>query len=570
MHRLGPYLLLTRIGVGGMAEIFLARRNDEIVALKRILPHLAAQDDFVDMFVDEARLAARLRHPNIARVLEVGLEEGIWYIAMEYVPGEDLLAIIRRAREKHVLTPVAIGAAIIADAASALHHAHESRDEEGHPLGLVHRDVTPSNLLVSHEGVVKLVDFGIAKAERRISVTAAGALKGKYAYMAPEHALGQSVDRRADVFSLGVVAWELFTQKRLFHRDNELAVLRAVTEERVPVPSERRPDLPAELDEIIMRALDRNPETRYPTARHLEVAMRSFATAHLGDEPQHAIADFMDRLFGVTVAEKRRRWAAGDLDDEPETQVESFGTPPPTTPRSRVPDPDLLADIDDDLPEPETTVAPLTPARAALLPRALPATIPEHVRMTPAMPAFPADTMRTEPVPRLSGGPRALRVVVATLALAGAAGAVWIAVRPSSPEAANAPPALLPRPLNGGPTGPEETASLEVPQLGTGERKRVTAVARPGAAAAGPSAQLTLEGPDGATVLLDGEALGVLPLVRRSVPAGLHTITIASRAPRFSHTFALDLRAGAEHIEVIRVDPATGNVVHDPREKATP
>jgi serine/threonine-protein kinase len=651
MHRLGPYLLLTRIGVGGMAEIFLARRGDQVVALKRILPHLAANDEFVDMFVDEARMAARLRHPNIARVLDVGREQGLWYIAMEYVPGEDLLTIIRRSREKHLPTPLAVGATIIADAAAALHHAHDSRDEDGHPLGLVHRDVTPSNLIVSHEGDVKLVDFGIAKAERRVQVTAAGALKGKYADMAPEHALGETLDRRADVFSLGVVAWETFTQRRLFHREHELAVLRAVTEERIPIPSERRGDLPAELDEIIMRALDRDRETRWPTARHMEAALRRFVSSRLDGEPRHAIADLMDTLFGTTVAEKRRRWAAGDMDDEPGTNVEPFATPMPTQPRSRVPDLDedgghedeaatrvadepsdltgrteidtraIAADLDatdhggtpaaadedddDDL-DPQTTVVPLRqprngvqlagrpdaterdvrPGRSQVAPSSLASTaapaVPTPSKLSPARPdprplptprvansraAFPLDRpedfMTTEPVPKISGGPRYVRGTVIALTLAAVAIAAWLVLRPAEPAPDETlDPAALPRLAPHPEAGASVPAALEAPQLGT-ERKVVAPVARPDTDGP-PTAMLTLDGPAGASVTIDGEELGPLPLPRRTLPAGSHTVTVVGPAREYSQTFALDLPEGTDRVERIRVDPGSGQVVHNP------
>jgi serine/threonine protein kinase len=684
MHRLGPYTLLTRIGVGGMAEIFLARRGDQIVALKRILPHLAANDEFVDMFVDEARMAARLRHPNIARVLDVGREQGLWYIAMEYVPGEDLLTIIRRSREKHLPTPLAVGATIIADAAAALHHAHDSRDEDGHPLGLVHRDVTPSNLIVSHEGHVKLVDFGIAKAERRVQVTQAGALKGKYAYMAPEHALGEALDRRADVFALGVVAWETFTQRRLFHREHELAVLRAVTEERIPIPSERRGDLPAELDEIIMRALDRDRETRWPTARHMEAALRRFVSSRLDGEPRHAIADLMDRLFGTTVAEKRRRWAAGDMDDEPGTNVEPFATPMPTQPRSRVPDldedaavdedatrvavepndltgrteidtraiapdgdvtdhhpvpPEHMDEDDDDDLDPQTTVVPLrqprngaqlsgrpdpterevrpsgsqvspspSPSSSSLAPAGTPS-LPSSSRISPAplrlpgessgtpgrreavgsapRPAAPAapravpprvapsrsafpldrreDFMTTEPVPKISGGPRYLRNTVIALTFAAVGVAGWLVLRPAARGTdETVDPAALPRLATHPEAGASVPAALEAPQLGT-ERKVVAPVARPGEDGP-PVAGLTLEGPAGATITLDGEAIGTLPLAHRRLPAGAHTVTVVGPAREYSQTFALDLPAGVEHIELIRVDPESGQVMHNPIE----
>src|SRR5688572_513451 len=236
MSRLGPYTLLRRLAVGGMAEIFLARRDgpagfSKVVALKRILPHLSTLPEFVSMFLDEARLAARLTHPHVVQIYDFGEVEGTYFISMEYVPGEDLLAAIKRARELERPVPPIVACSILSAVCDGLHYAHELRDEYGKALGIVHRDVTPSNVLISFDGVVKLADFGIAKAEHRSTHTAVGALKGKYAYMSPEQAKGEKLDRRSDLFSLGVAAHELLTGRRLFARDSELAVLKAITED---------------------------------------------------------------------------------------------------------------------------------------------------------------------------------------------------------------------------------------------------------------------------------------------------------------------------------------------------
>src|SRR4051812_4540238 len=209
---LGGYQLLERIAVGGMAEVFLATKAgpegwEKCVALKRILPHLGRQPDFVTMFLEEARLAARLSHANVVQVHDFGVEGDVYFLAMEHVAGHELHALIRRAAELGRPLPIEDAVTLLLGACEGLHHVHEQ--------GILHRDVTPSNLLVSWEGVIKLTDFGIAKMETRARMTQAGALKGKIAYMSPEQARAETLDRRSDVFSLGVCAWELLTLRRL-------------------------------------------------------------------------------------------------------------------------------------------------------------------------------------------------------------------------------------------------------------------------------------------------------------------------------------------------------------------
>jgi serine/threonine protein kinase len=308
----GGYQLVRRIAVGGMAEVFLARKPgpegfEKRVALKRILPHLAAQTDFVAMFLDEARLAARLDHPHIVHIHDFGVDDdGNYYLAMEYVNGEDLSGLITRARERGRPLPLADAGTILLNACEALHHAHEQ--------GVVHRDVTPANLLVSYDGVVKLADFGIAKSQSAASRTQtnAGTLKGKIPYMSPEQARAKPLDRRSDVFSLGVCAWELITGERLFHRKHELDMLRAVQMCDVPALSTVRGDVPAALEAAVARALAPEPERRWSTAAELAAAIHGWMGA-AGVTPSKArLARTMAQLFGDDAARRR----LGTLDRE--------------------------------------------------------------------------------------------------------------------------------------------------------------------------------------------------------------------------------------------------------------
>ncbi|HWE30870.1 MAG TPA: serine/threonine-protein kinase, partial [Polyangia bacterium] len=251
-----------------MAEVFLARRPgprgfEKRLAVKRILPHLAAQPDFVNMFLDEARLAAQLDHPHIVHIHDFGVDGDSYYLAMEYVCGEDLARLIARAAELGPPIPLADAATILVAACEALHHAHER--------GVVHRDVTPANLLVSYDGVVKLADFGIAKSQAVVAraQTNAGTLKGKIPYMSPEQARAKPLDRRSDIFSLGVCAWELITGQRLFYRKSELDMLRAVQMCDVPRLSSVRHDVPRRLEAAIDKALACEVDDRWDDAADL-------------------------------------------------------------------------------------------------------------------------------------------------------------------------------------------------------------------------------------------------------------------------------------------------------------
>jgi serine/threonine protein kinase len=282
--RLGRYQIIDRIATGGMAEVYLAVHGELAgfrtpVVLKKVLPHLASNQQFIDMFLDEARIASLLDHPNVVRIYEVGRSASEYFLAMELVQGKSLSALIRRFNEQEA-GPVEprLAALIIAQAAAGLHHAHNLTDPLGNPLGLVHRDVSPQNILISFEGSVKVIDFGIARALGRISETQTGGMKGKFGYMSPEQAKGEEVDLRTDIFALGVVLWESVTGRRLFNRENDLATMRALVYEPVAKPSSVAAVAP-ELESIIMRALARNPKLRFQTARDMATALERYVVS---------------------------------------------------------------------------------------------------------------------------------------------------------------------------------------------------------------------------------------------------------------------------------------------------
>ncbi|MFZ9889233.1 MAG: serine/threonine protein kinase, partial [Myxococcota bacterium] len=266
----GKYAVLRRLAIGGMGEVFLARQTgvlgfDRLVILKSLLPELAEQEGFVEQFLDEARVVATLNHPNIVQTYEVGKHDGVYFIAMEYISGENLGRLQKLARKAERPMPVTVAVKVIHDAASGLDHAHKALDVHGRPLELVHRDISPQNIMVRGDGVTKVVDFGIAKASNRATRTATGTLKGKVQYMPPEQLNTEVLDHRCDQFALGVVLWELLTDEKLFGGNNELETIKNVLMAPIRKPSEVRPGLSAGLDDIVIRMLQRDRDRRYPS-----------------------------------------------------------------------------------------------------------------------------------------------------------------------------------------------------------------------------------------------------------------------------------------------------------------
>jgi len=272
---IGKYKLVRLIASGGMAEVYLARQAgaagfEKLVCLKRILPHLARDRQFVGMFLNEARLAARLDHPNIVSIFDLGEANGNYFIAMEFIDGPSLRAVAKRAHERGERLPIAEVVKIVSMAAGGLHYAHDLAGPDGKPLGLVHRDISPDNILVHRNGMAKVVDFGIAKAANSSGMTRTGTLKGKVAYMPPEQLRGDALDRRADVFALGVVLYEMLGGKRPWEGDSEVSLIgRMMTEDPQPL-SVPRPEAPAGLVAVLERALAKDRDARYASCHDLQ------------------------------------------------------------------------------------------------------------------------------------------------------------------------------------------------------------------------------------------------------------------------------------------------------------
>ncbi|HRC58507.1 MAG TPA: serine/threonine-protein kinase, partial [Kofleriaceae bacterium] len=275
---LGRYELIARLATGGMGEIFLARLEgaagfEKLYVVKRILPHLAGDGHFRTMLIDEARIASKLSHPSICQVYELGETDGELYIVMEYLEGVTLLPLLRYAARQGRPLELGMVACVISQVTEALHYAHELRDRDGTFLNIIHRDVTPSNIVITESGVAKVLDFGIAKAKNVSTETQTGTVKGKHAYMAPEQLRGQIIDRRVDVYAVGVLLYEMLALRRLFQRRTDYLTLQAVMEHPVPDIRTFRPDASSALSAALGRALHRDRSERYETVRQLGAAV---------------------------------------------------------------------------------------------------------------------------------------------------------------------------------------------------------------------------------------------------------------------------------------------------------
>ena len=333
-ERIGRYKLCFELAAGGMATVYLARVDgapgfEKLVALKRIHRHLAKEKRYVDMFLDEARIASRITHPNVCSVFDFGQADGEYYIAMEYLVGEPLSRLCGKvarnpAQRRHPLLPIRM-ARVIADACEGLHAAHELKDANGELLHVVHRDISPSNLFVTFDGSVQVVDFGIASARHRIHHTATGQMKGTFAYMAPEQLAARPIDRRVDIWSLGVSLWEMLALKRLFRRDTTANAVHAILYDELVPPSAHRPQVTEELDAIVMKALERDPKNRWQTTREMGRALREFLGAQSAIVGPAELSDWMNVVFPEGEARKSQLMEIARMADAPVPTIPRAG-----------------------------------------------------------------------------------------------------------------------------------------------------------------------------------------------------------------------------------------------------
>ncbi len=305
--QLGRYELLHEIATGGMATVYLARARsvagfERVVAIKVCHPHLRHEEEFSSMFLDEARLAARIHHPNVVSTLDVGEAEQL-YLVMEYIEGDRISGLIKAAARRGERVPVPITLRVMIDVLSGLHAAHELKDHQGHPLNIVHRDVSPQNILVGVDGVTRITDFGIAKAEARLTVTREGQVKGKMSYMAPEQLSSTNVNRRADVYAAGVVLWEALTGRRLFRADTEAETLNLVLHGVVPAPSTVAPEIVPEVDAVLRKALERDPDKRFQSAAEFADALENLDVLKVATT--RAVAAYICDLLAEPIQKRR-------------------------------------------------------------------------------------------------------------------------------------------------------------------------------------------------------------------------------------------------------------------------
>jgi serine/threonine-protein kinase len=510
------YLLVGEIARGGMGEIFLGMRQglegfSKMFVIKRMAGHLTKDNDFLRMFIEEARLAARLEHPNIVKTYEFGDHEGQYYTVMEYLAGEDLHTILNQIpTTRHNQIPLPLAVHIVSQICNGLHFAHELTDHEGSPLNLVHRDINPANIIVTYTGEVKIIDFGVAKVSTAAKKTLAGVIKGRVAYMSPENILARGVDRRSDVFSAGIILWELLVGRPLFARDGDAATMYAVLNDPIPKPSKERPDVPPQLDALVARALSRTPATRFASADDMRAALDRVA-ASLPKVDGRAIGQMMEDAFGSTRAHAKRSI----------TQLRSLARNIPLVMRT------------------PTTLSARTPP---------PGTVPAGSLVRAEAPAAAPTAIRRNLSLLVIASAVASVVSVAVIATFGP----WRSANPGWPAAALAARA---------PSGPT-AAGVDAG----------ASPAPPVPAPAGTRAQgraqgtLSLKTRPNAVVYLDGEPIGQGSFSRRPIPNGPHelSVKIPGRAP-----LSRSISIVAERETRLKIDPVQRPAA-DAREWLTP
>jgi serine/threonine-protein kinase len=548
--RFGQYELVKRLARGGMAEIFLAIEHgahgvSRHVVIKRVLPQMMESEDFVTMFMDEARLVAKLGHPNIAHVHGFGDIGGVFFLVMEYVDGLTLSKLMRVMKDRRL--PLQLTLRLAADACAGLHYAHEVRDETGRHLGVVHRDISPQNIMVSRAGLAKLIDFGVAQATTQAHITAAGQLKGKLAYMSPEQFRGRGIDRRADVFAIGAVLHEMVTGERLFLRENEAATMHALMfdEPASVVPY----GAPPELDLIIRKAVQKSPAERFRTALELQEALEAliaqrglvvstFQVGHFVEAALRQVEALREKVRAQTDAEQ-------GVPDLTPTHLSHKDVP------RLAPTPSLSADL---------LSAPTLPPQLTSAPRSAEDLLPTSPGIPAERGARSSSLTPSVATPSPASDVRAKRtrrpvliagVAVLLLALTAGGAGLWLTVGPGSVDAGAPPggrerdvavasttPPIAPVPI---PTPPEPVpiplpspattgrdGGADASEAGTGGEANPSTIADAGAATKTrvASGTLFINTTPWSTVRLGGRSLGQTPIVGAKVPAGTHRITL--------------------------------------------
>jgi serine/threonine-protein kinase len=540
--QIGRYRIVARLGGGGMADVYLGVASGlvgftKLSVIKVIKPAIATEPEHVSLFLDEARLAAKLNHPNVVQTNEVGEDGGTYYLVMEYLEGQTLRRVLRPevAGRRGESLPALLRA--LCDVLAGLHYAHELRDFDGRPLGIVHRDVSPHNVFVTYDGAIKLVDFGIAKAAGAIHLTGAGVLRGKFAYMAPEQARGERVDRRADVYSAGVILWEMLARRRMWSGEHELTILRRLTSGALPSLHEHAPDAPPELVAACERALSLDPADRFATAQHLRAAIEAFLAVRGWHVTASDVGALVSRQFADERAAFQRRleeaFAAGVIQTVAQPSLSSLrveaspsgapsnpglasGSPSNRGPAARRPSsrpPPGPASPPEGAPVPD--VAP--PAASAIAPLGVSVPPGERARATALAWAAP---------------------FVAGVLVAGSSLHLW----------RNEPAAATPAPT---PALLTASAAAPAPAPPTAEAAGAAGDARAGAAvdAAPVELRVSKTSPPGATLYLDGRRLGGAPFRATFPRGGRHELRAEAKGYEPT-TLALTLNADVTEADV--------------------
>lgn len=339
----GRFYLVDKVATGGMAEVFKAKSFshggfEKLLVIKRILQHLSDNADFVEMFIDEAKITVSLQHPNIVQIYDFGRIRDNYFLSMECVEGKDVKGILRKLAQRRKLFPSEFAVYIAHEMCKGLDYAHKKVDDKGQPLRIIHRDISPSNILVSYGGEVKIADFGIAKAESSAYDTKDGVLKGKFEYMSPEQASGRELDHRSDIFSAGIILHEMLTGRRLFKTDSDVKTLERIKAADARPPSALNPAIPPRLDEIVLRALAQRPEDRFQDAREMQQALLEFLYPATPDLTRESLGHFMNELFAQELDEERGRLLEGTriaaqmyAAEPPPSPEQEWQAPAPTT-----------------------------------------------------------------------------------------------------------------------------------------------------------------------------------------------------------------------------------------------
>ncbi len=503
LAKIGKYNLLAKLAVGGMGEIFLAQLQGErgfekLVVVKRLLPALVAEEQFVTMFLHEARIAAQLSHTNICDVYELGRADGQYFIAMQHLLGVPFSAVMKAHTGADEVDHLRLCAGLLQQACEGLYHAHQLEDHDGNPLHLVHRDVSPSNLFVTVDGVLKVLDFGIAKAQNLPSNTSKGTIKGKVAYMSPEQVRGEPLDHRSDIYALGVVLFEAMTRRRLHDQESEFLVAQAILEESVPLAHQLAPAVPPAMSAVIQQATSRDREERFGSARALAVAIGNAAAGLGGALTVAEIGDRIAAAFATELAEQRelcRRALRGDqaaVADTPlgvDRETASFAPPP------------------------------VDPSAATQAERPL-ALAGERRRHT------------------------GLYALLGAAALAALAAGYYFGIgadRGGAPTAATADAG----PLDAGPldAGPGDAGPGDAPPGDTGLDAGQTA--GPGAIvhATSKPGYFSIDSTPYATIYIDGREISVTPIIREPVTPGRHRVRAVLEDGR-ERSFSIDVKSG--------------------------